>query len=408
MAILNVGLVRSFMGLPTGSSCDCLGSPRTKLFAAALARGALSRRFSAPSHHRPGGGFRNPPEWTSARTIGPLDFFLKALPHWQMGTQFLAQPVAQPDLAALERSVAEAAPQVEVTLLGHCTFIVQSNGKRVLTDPFFSDRASPLSFAGPKRFTPAPCRVSDLAGAPFDAVIISHSHYDHLDEGSVRELASLRTPPRTWTVPIGLKKYLIRWGVKADLIVELDWWQAARLSPRLCVTAVPAQHGSARTAFDKDETLWCGFLLDFGTNERRRTVYFSGDTGYRTVEQCVAAGSAAESQAPVCPAFRNIRERLGAPDLALLPIGAYSPRGFMSSVHASPEDAVRMFEDLGAKQAVAMHWGALPLTDEPVDAPPARLAAELKRSGHAADAFVAINAGETWREPRTTAVKQQN
>jgi N-acyl-phosphatidylethanolamine-hydrolysing phospholipase D len=371
----------------------------TGRFADALARGALSRRFSAPSHHRPGGGYRNPPEWLSSRIIGPIDFITKALPHWDRSTRFLPQRVVQPDLAALERSLAEAAPRVEATLLGHCTFIIQSNGYRVLCDPFFSERASPLSFAGPKRFTPAPCRVSDLAGAPFDAVVLSHSHYDHLDEGSVRELLALPAPPRSWIVPIGLGQYLRAWGVAADLIVELDWWEAARPSPHLCITATPAQHGSARTAFDKDETLWCGFHIDFGEKERRRTVYFTGDTGYRTVEQGTAAGSAAEREAPVCPAFREIRERLGAPDLALLPIGAYSPRGFMSSVHASPEDAVRMFEDLGAKRAIAMHWGALPLTDEPVDAPPARLVAELKRSGHAAHLFVAISAGETWREP---------
>ena len=367
------------------------------------AAAATAAAAAAPSHHRPGGGFRNPPEWRSSRDQGPLDFFRKALPHWDRSVQYTPQPVERVDFAALEAHAQARAPLLRACWLGHVTFLVQSHGLRVLTDPLFSARASPVSFAGPKRFTPAAAQAAELP-QPLDAVVISHAHYDPLDEASVRARLALRAPPRSWVVPLGLGAILRAWGAPAERVHERDWYGSVAVGEggRLQVTVVPAQHGSARTPFDKDATLWGGFYLRFSSSEEGgrggKTAYFAGDTGYRTVEQEDARGSAAEEAAPRCPAFREMRERLGAPDLALLPIGAYSPRGFMSSVHASPEDAVLMFEDLGARAAVAMHWGALPLTDEPVDAPPARLAAELTRRGHRSDAFVALRCGATWRE----------
>jgi N-acyl-phosphatidylethanolamine-hydrolysing phospholipase D len=380
--------------------------PRGRAASSSSSSSASSSAAAAPSHHRPGGGFRNPPEWRSSRDQGLLDFFRKALPHWDRNVRYAPQPVERVDFAALEAHARARAPPLLACWLGHVTFLVQSHGLRVLTDPLFSARASPVSFAGPKRFTPAAAQAAELP-QPLDAVVVSHAHYDHLDEASVRALLALRAPPRSWVVPLGLGAILRAWGAPAERVHERDWYGSvniARDGGRLRVTVVPAQHGSARTPFDKDATLWCGFYLRFSSSSGEggggggKTAFFAGDTGYRTVEQGDARGSAAEEAAPRCPAFREMRERLGAPDLALLPIGAYSPRGFMSSVHASPEDAVLMFEDLGARRAVAMHWGALPLTDEPVDAPPARLAAELERRGHRSDAFVALRCGATWRE----------
>jgi len=254
----------------------------------------------------------------------------------------------------------------------------------------------PVSFAGPARFTPAAAAVGALP--PVDAVVISHSHYDHLCVESVRALLALPTPPRAWVAPLGEGALLRKWGAPARAVFELDWWQRADLDHGLRITAVPAQHGSARSAWDKDATLWCGFDVAFGGGARR--VFFAGDTGYRAVPQDTPPGSAAEAAAPTCPAFREVRARLGAPDLALLPIGAYSPRGFMSAVHASPEDAVEMLLDLGATRAIGMHYGALPLTDERVEDAPARLRAALRARGLDDARFVTLPAvGAVWREP---------
>ena len=385
------------MALPLRTQLLNSRSGRARRLATAPTASSLAR----PSHHAPNGDFRNPPEWGSAREQGVLDFFTKALPHWDRSVVFAPEPVQPVDFAALEAGALSGEARVAAAWIGHVTFVVQSHGARVLTDPLFGERASPVPFAGPKRFMPAAAQASDLpAGRALDAVVISHAHYDHLDAGSVRALLALRAPPRAWVVPLGLGASLRRWGAPAARVHEIDWWQGVDVAPALRITAVPAQHGSARTPFDRDQTLWCGFWLRFGGagTPSPRSVYFAGDTGYRSVEQGAAAGSAEELAAPRCPAFREMRARLGAPDLALLPIGAYSPRGFMSSVHASPEDAVCIFEDVGARSAVAMHFGALPLTDEPNGAPAARLAAELARRGHDARAFVALRCGETWRE----------
>lgn len=355
------------------------------------------------SHHAPGGGFCNPPEWGSHRDVGPIDFFTRALPHWDISTVYIPQPIETPDFAALSRA------RFAAMWLGHCTFVLALGRTRVLTDPFFSQRASPVSFAGPSRFTPAPSRVSELP--LIDVVAISHSHYDHLDKESVRALLRAPCPPRLWVVPLGVDALLRDFGVPQTAIRALDWWQstttldgtgdgdgdgdadAVAASEKVVFTLVPAQHGSARTMFDRNATLWGGFYMQ----SSEKTVYFAGDTGYRAVEHSVAPGSAAEAAAPHCPAFREMRARLGAPDLALLPIGAYSPRGFMSTVHASPEDALDIFDDVGAAAAIGCHFGSLPLTDERVDEPPERLARAIERhGGESAKNFVCLRNGGLW------------
>lgn len=342
-----------------------------------------------PSHHAPGGGFRNPPEWRSHQPAGALDFFTKALPHWNWSTRFNSLAVVVPDFDAFVRA------HFAALWINHCTFLLALGTARVITDPFFSERASPFSFAGPARYTAAAATVGELPA--LDAVLISHSHYDHLDFFSVRELIKVPKPPRVWIVPLGVGEILESFGVARDKIRELDWWDSVTIG-ELTYTCVPAQHGSARTAFDRNKTLWAGYVVKGGADIAGKQVYFSGDTGYRAVEQSALAGSPAEEAAIVCPAFKEIGARLGAPDLALLPIGAFTPRGFMSTVHASPEDAVSMFLDLGARAAVAMHFGSLPLTPEPVSEPPERLALELKRRGIDAEKFKVLRHGEIWSE----------
>jgi N-acyl-phosphatidylethanolamine-hydrolysing phospholipase D len=355
------------------------------------------------SHHAPGGGFRNPPEWRSCRDMSFSHFFSEALPDWDHSTAFpplAAAPVPFPQL------LAPTAP-LQALFVGHATFFLQARGVNVLTDPFFSERPSPVSFIGPRRYSPPACTVAELP--PVDAVLISHSHYDHLDRASVmallRRAAAAGGAGPAWCVPLGVGALLARMGVPRDSIRELDWWQDTEVRARggastLRVTCVPAQHNSARTPWDRNTTLWCGFACSAAeagaAGEPPSTFYFSGDTGYRAVERGSPPFSHGETTAPRCPAFKDIGARRGPFDLALLPIGAYSPRGFMSSFHASPSDAVEILADVRARAAVGMHWGALPLTDEPPMQPVEWLKEALQRKGGGTAPFVALRPGSLW------------
>jgi N-acyl-phosphatidylethanolamine-hydrolysing phospholipase D len=253
-----------------------------------------------------------------------------------------------------------------LTWVGHSTFLLQLGGLNVLTDPHFSARASPLNWAGPERLVPPGLALRDLP--PVDLVLISHNHYDHLDEGSVRALAR-HHPRAVFVAPLGLRRWLQR--RRAHNVVELDWWQAHG-GHDFTVTAVPAQHFSGRTATDGNRTLWCGFVLQLGG----RRVYFAGDTGYSKD-------------------FADIGARFAPIDLALIPIGAYEPRWFMRAMHINPAEAVRIHADVGARQSVAMHWGTFRLTEEPMDEPPRHLAAALAEAGVPPAAFRVMQHGET-------------
>jgi len=275
-----------------------------------------------------------------------------------------AFPLARNDPAFLRAN--RDAPTL--TWIGHATFLVQAGGLNILTDPHFTRRASPLRWAGPERLAPPGLALRDLP--PLDVVLISHNHYDHLDEGSVRWLA--RHHPRArFVVPLGLRRWLTRHGVRNA--VELDWW-AAHIEERFRVSAVPAQHFSGRTATDRNLTLWCGFVLE--TAGRR--IYFAGDTGYSRD-------------------FADIGARFAPIDLALIPIGAYEPRWFMRAMHVNPEEAVQMHRDLGSRQSAAMHWGTFRLTEEALDEPPRFLAQALQRAGVPTDRFWVMRHGETRR-----------
>ena len=258
-----------------------------------------------------------------------------------------------------------AAPdRLSATWVGHSTVLLQVSGLNVLTDPVWSERASPVSFAGPKRWVPPGVAFEDLP--PIDLVLLSHNHYDHLDDPCVRRLASGHAEAK-WVVPLGLARFVRSRGVRR--IVELDWWQETSVG-RARVTCVPAQHFSARGLFDRDATLWCAWALHADrpdgvtTSERGRrwSIYYGGDTGFH-------------------PDFGRIAERLGPFDLTLLPIGAYDPRWFMRPMHMNPEEAVRAFGELnrGAGRRSALlpiHWGTFKLTDEAMDEPPARVRRE--------------------------------
>lgn len=254
-----------------------------------------------------------------------------------------------------------------LTWLGHASFLFQYQGISLLTDPVFSERCSPFSFVGPKRFTPSALSVDELPD--IDLVVISHNHYDHLDQQSVLQLRRRFGERIHFMVPKGLAAWFRRRGI--DNVTELGWWQSQPLRG-LEAFFLPAQHFSGRGLRDHNDTLWGGWWLEFNDF----SLYFAGDTGYGSV-------------------FSTIGEVMGAPDLALLPIGAYAPRWMMQGVHVDPADAVQIHCDIGAKQSVAMHWGTFVLTDEPMDEPPRKLRDALQQQALPATCFRVMAHGES-------------
>jgi N-acyl-phosphatidylethanolamine-hydrolysing phospholipase D len=252
-----------------------------------------------------------------------------------------------------------------ITWIGHSTMLVRMDGVTFLTDPIFSQRASPLPFAGPKRLVPPGVPLAELP--PIDFVLVSHDHYDHFDADSIEALAGRGA---RFVVPLGLGKLVERAGGHA---VELDWWQDTRVGP-VRVHCVPAQHFSGRSLTDGNRRLWAGWVVA----GKGRRFYHAGDTGY-------------------FDGFAEIGQRLGPIDLAALPIGAYAPESIMRFVHLDPSEAVRAALDMDARQVVAMHFGTFDLTDEPPDQPPRWFRAEAARQGLAADRAWTLNVGETRR-----------
>jgi N-acyl-phosphatidylethanolamine-hydrolysing phospholipase D len=375
-------------GLASASAAAApTGAPALSAAAAATAAAAA---VAAPAEHilhdaRGRRTFRNPPSWGSYTDHSPLDFLTQALPQWRWGTRGYELPAAN-SAAAVAAMHAPTSP-LQARWIGHVTFLLQAGGLNVLTDPMFSEYASPVQGLGPARYTPVPATCTLAALPPIDLVLLSHSHYDHLDRGSVRALLARWGSAITWVVPLGLEEELCAMGVARSCVRVLDWWGQARVecsrgAAAAVVTCVPAQHQSARGLLDRNTSLWAGFVLQAGG----RSVYFAGDTGYRT------------RPGPPCPAFRSIGQRFGGIDLALLPIGAYSPESFMGSFHANPEDAVEMCLDVRARAALGMHWGTFLLTDEPIEEPPARLQAAVAAQGLPPNMFRAIRHGEMWQE----------
>jgi N-acyl-phosphatidylethanolamine-hydrolysing phospholipase D len=256
------------------------------------------------------------------------------------------------------------APQV--TWLGHSSFLIQYKGKTILTDPIFSDRASPFSFAGPERYVAHPMDYQQLPA--IDAVVISHNHYDHLDSDTIQQLADTTH----FVVPLKIGEWLLDQGIEPQKITELDWWQSTNIDS-LQFEALPSQHWSARGLTDRFDTLWASWSIkidDF-------TLWFAGDTGYNPVQ------------------FKQIGEHLGVIDLALIPIGAYAPRWFMQWYHVNPQEAVNIHRDVKSKKSIGMHWGTFPLTAEPPMEPPQRLAEVLSAEGLTSQEFLTLKVGET-------------
>jgi L-ascorbate metabolism protein UlaG (beta-lactamase superfamily) len=253
-----------------------------------------------------------------------------------------------------------------VTHIGHATALLRIGDRVVLTDPVFSSHAGPLGRFGPPRIVAPGIALADLPRV--DLVFVSHSHYDHLDVASLRQLERRHAP--LFVTCLGLKRSLTRWGL--GRVVELDWWEQTTLGD-LTLTATPAQHWSKRGLFDLRRSLWGGCYLQAPGAAR---VFFAGDTGYASH-------------------FTAIRERLGAPDLALLPIGAYEPRWFMRDAHMNPDDAVRAHRDLAARVSIPIHYGTFRLTDEGFAEPLEDLTAALTAQGLSLAAFRRLAVGES-------------
>jgi L-ascorbate metabolism protein UlaG (beta-lactamase superfamily) len=256
---------------------------------------------------------------------------------------------------------------VIVTFIGHSAFLIQAPGANLLIDPVFSARASPFSFAGPRRVQAPGVRLDDLP--PISIVLLSHNHYDHCDVSTLSILEQ-RFHPAAVT-PLGNGRLLRSAGFST--VEEVYWWESAR-DTSLSLTLTPAQHFSARNPFDRNRALWGGFLIEVGG----RRILHAGDSGYG-------------------PHFRVIGERLGPIDLALLPIGAYEPRWFMKDIHMNPAEAVRAHLDLGARRSLAMHFGTFQLTPEGIDKPVRDLMTALGETGVAADRFISPEVGESLR-----------
>jgi len=287
----------------------------------------------------------------------------RPLPPTQVYDGYKSFPIMKPDLQRL----ANPGSKPIMTWIGHATILLQIEGVNILTDPHFGERASPVSFAGPTRKVPLPVRLAELPR--IDVVVISHNHYDHLDQGTIEALARQAGGPPLFLVPLGVDAWFEDLGIPN--VQAMDWWETTRLA-NLTVYFVPVHHWSARGLGDRNETLWGGWVLK--TAETR--VFFAGDTGYSRD-------------------FAEIGARFSGFDLALIPVGAYEPRWFMKEQHVNPEEAVQVHLDLGATQSIGIHWGSFELTDEALDQPILDLAKALKKFEVSSDDFRLLMHGQT-------------
>jgi len=280
------------------------------------------------------------------------------------------EPVPWPQSVAVTPIVPAARVEGEAlvaTMVGHATVLLQTAGLNILTDPIWSERASPVSFAGPKRVTAPGIRFEDLP--KIDLVIVSHGHWDHLDVPSLKMLWERDRP--LILVPLGHGALLAAEGVETR---EVDWGEAVVVGPATVVSE-PVQHWTSRWAVDRNRALWAGYTIILpGGN-----VYFAGDTGYGNGQF-----------------FRDVK-RHGPVRLAMLPMGAYEPRWFMAEQHMNPAEAVQAKIDLGAAHSLGLHWGTFQLTDEGWEEPRVALAAALAEAGIDRDRFPALVAGEMLR-----------
>jgi N-acyl-phosphatidylethanolamine-hydrolysing phospholipase D len=339
---------------------------------------------AAKKHHRPEGFQNNYTEATDKSRADLLRWQLARLRDGLPKPPEKPTPVVAPDMKFVSANQG-AAQEPAITWIGHATMLVQMGGLNILTDPIFSQRASPVQFAGPKRYQPPGIALKDLPR--IDVVLLSHNHYDHLDTASVKALNQQSGGAPLFIVPLGVKKWFAAEGITN--VQQMDWWDKQTIKTatgQVEVHFTPVQHWSARSLGDRRATLWGGYALfapDFHA-------YFSGDTGYSKD-------------------FTDTRERFAAMqteqqgggfDMALIAVGAYEPRWFMKEQHVNPEEAVQIHLDLKAKRSVGVHWGTFDLTDESLDQPPKDLAAARAAKKLPQEAFDVMAIGQTLKLPK--------
>ncbi len=319
------------------------------LFSAPVYRGPVSDHFDGKKFNNPGGvqpgGFRDLVKWMRNREKG----------EWKEIKDAGFGPAPE------ERIDGDS---IVVTFVNHSTFLVQTQGLNILTDPVWSERASPVSFAGPKRMRPPGIRFEDLP--KIDVILLTHNHYDHLDIKTMKKLADEYAPAIYTTLGVG--KYLEKKGIKN--VTEMDWWNETEMIPGLRLICTPAQHFSGRGSFDRDRTLWSGFAI----MTEKGSIYYSGDTGFGDF-------------------FNEIARRIAPVRLAFLPIGAYKPAWFMSPIHTSPADAVKIHKIIKSPQSIGMHFGTFPLADDSREDPVIDLKIALEKEGIPGEDFIVPEEG---------------
>ena len=256
-----------------------------------------------------------------------------------------------------------------IVWIGHATFLINVEGINILTDPVFSNRSSPVRFAGPKRYIPPAIPLDKLP--KIDVVTVSHNHYDHLDIRALKSLYNLNSDT-IFLVPKGDKKLLVKKGI--EKVHEFHWWDEILIDKNAKFIFTPVQHWSARNLRDRNKSLWGGWYMNFPSKK----IYHAGDTGYSKD-------------------FMETKKRLGSPDISFIPIGAYAPRWFMKENHVNPAEAIQIALDLDSKVSFGMHWGTFPLTDEEVLEPPKFLVKELEKEGLDNNIFRTLKPGEVIR-----------
>lgn len=344
--------------------------------AASSDKGATAQSKEVPWHHLPDGRFRNPkgsPDRGGRRLRDALPFFVDMFRRSFEKVAVPASHLVEREQAIKDLASARDTQLAHITWLGHASFLFQQGGYTVLTDPYLTTYAGPAGL-GPKRFVKSGIPIRDLP--PIDVLVVSHNHYDHLDERALARLQGKDT--MLVIVPLKLGSFFTERGFTN--VIELDWYEHHDLPAKpsdpsgegLRVTALPVVHWSRRVGFDTNTTLWAGF----GFKSADHNLFFGGDSGYGEV-------------------FSEIGKTYGPFDTALIGIGAYDPRPMMYASHATPEEAVQIGQDIRARRLVGMHWGTVVLTSEPPFEPPERFLAAGAAQGLDPENLWIMKIGET-------------